>query len=467
MNIRNLYASFGLLTCFSLLPLAAQPGTVEFDQWVFPEFSWKEEEFQNRFLGRYGVNGYTEPQMDVENYNAYEGAMALIEDKEQAIRYLRNAIWVLDDSGVLSSAALHYVLANLLYEQGEIQPAIDQYIAAIRKHPSFLRAYANLGFTLMETGDSEKALPVLLKTVELGANESQIHGLIGRIYTSKELYESGLTAFRNAMVFNPENNAWRFGVLQCLIELERYEQAITMVDEAIAFDRRNPDHWRNRANLLLKLERWDEAIVDLQIAHSLGGATFTSRHQLTTLLINKGIYGQAAESLVQAGLLADDVDSFDRLLTDAQVLSGFGQLAEVVALLPAIEARAAGLEVELNRSKIDRIRVAFEYEHENFGQALSILDALLEDAPADGSLHLQRAQTLIGLDQQEEAILSYQIAATFKETTYAATYEHARLRIARRELSDALALLRVAYAEAPTDSLRDSIRTLETYVNNQ
>lgn len=467
MKFRNLYPSLGLLTCFSWLPLVAQTGDSEMDQWVFPEYSWKEEDFQNRFLGRYGVNGYTEPQMDVENYNTYEGVMALMEDRKQAILYLQNSILVLDESGIQASAALHFVLASLFYEEGEMQSAIEQYILAIRKHPSFLRAYANLGFTLMEVGESEKALPVLLKTVELGANESQIDGLIGRIYVEKQLYESGLTAFRNAMVFNPENNAWRFGILQCLIGLGRYEEAITMVDEAIAFDRRNPDHWKNRANLLLELERWDEAIVDLQVADSLGDATFATRHQLATLLFNKEIYGQASEWIARAGLLADDFDSFDRLLTLAQSLSEVGLLAETVALLPDIESRAAGLGIALDRSKIDRIRVALEFENGNHQEALSLVDALIEENPADGGLQLQRAQVLISLGREEEAILSYQIAATQKETTYVAHYENARLRLARGEIAEALALLRKAYTENPSESLRTQILTLEAYVFTQ
>lgn len=467
MNIRNLTLWLGLLTCCSPLLLAAQPANPDYDQWVFPEYSWKEEDFQNRFLGRYGVNGFTEPQMDVENFNAYEGAMALIYDKAQTIRYLQNAIAVLDDSGVQASAALHFVLASLLYEEGEIESAIDEYVLAIRKHPSFLRAYANLGFTLMEVGESEKALPVLLKTVELGANESQIHGLIGYIYTSKQLYESGLTSFRTAMVFSPENNAWRFGALECLIGLERYEQAITMADELLAFDRRNPANWRNRSGLLLELERWDEAIVDLQIAHSLGGETYSSRQQLATLFFNKAIYGQAAEELGRAGLLAEDPISFDQLLLLVQALSGAGQVAVSAALLPAIESRASLLGVELDRSKIDRVRVALEYENENYEGALSLLDGLLEEAPADGGLHLQRAQTLTGLARHEEAILSYQIAATIPETAYVANYENARLRLARGEIAEALSLLQTAYAETPSESLRDQIRTLQTYLDDQ
>jgi len=463
MKFRFQFAPIILLVFSSLPNLAAESATFEFDQWVFPENSWKEKDFQNRFLGRYGVNGYTEPQMDVENYNTYEGTMALIDDKQAAIAYLENGIEALNDSGVQASAALHFVLASILYEVGEKQSAIVQYVFAIRRHPNFLRAYANLGFTLMEVEESEKALPVLLKAVELGANESQIYGLIGRIYTSKKIFESGLTAFRTAMVFNPENNAWRFGVLQCLIGLERYEEAITMADEVLAFDRRNANNWKNRAGLLMRLERWDEAIIELQTAHALGGETFDTRIAIAVLLFNKGMYGQVAESLADATALAEDSDAFDRLLSNVESLAGVGRIEDALALIPAIETRAALFKAELDRSRIDRIKVAFDLESEAYEKALSLLDSLIENAPDDGELHLMRAHALIGMGKHEAAILSFQVAATIEETAYTANYEHARLELARGEISSALGLLRTAYLENPSVSLRSHIRELEAF----
>jgi tetratricopeptide (TPR) repeat protein len=463
MNLHRFFLTFIALALTPLANLLGQDAPLDFDQWVFPEFSWKEEDFQNRFLGRYGVNGYTEPQMDVENYNAYEATMALIEDKKEAIAYLAEAIKSLDESGIQASAALHFVLASMLYEENEKQAAVEQYVLAIRKHPSFLRAYANLGFTLMELDKTEQALPVLLKAVELGANESQIHGLIGRIYQSKQLYESGLTAFRNALVFSPENNSWRFGVLQCLIALERYAEAITMADEVLAFGRRDASNWRNRAGLLARLERWDEAIVDFQTAHSLGGATFDSLLSLTYLFFNKGIYPQAAISLAQATELAESSDNFDTLLSTVQSLSSTGQVEEALALISAIETRSAQQSVELDRSIIQRIQVAAELKNDSYENALPLLDALIEDAPGDGQLHLMRAQTLIGLQQVEDAILAFQIAATIEDVAYAANYDHARLELSRGQIPSALKLLQTAYAIEPSEALRSYIRELEAF----
>ena len=236
-----------------------------------------------------------------------------------------------------------------------------------------------------------------------------------------------------------------------------------MADEVLAFGRSDADNWRNRAGLLTRLERWDEAIVDFQTAHSLGGATFDSRLSLTYLLFNKGIYTEAANSLAQATEIAESADHFYSVLSTAQSLASAGRIEEALALIPTIEARSASQSVELDRSIIQRIQVAAKLKEESFDDALLLLDELIENSPGDGELHLMRAQTLIGLQQADEAILTFQIAATIDEVAFTANYEHARLELSRGQIPSALKLLRTAYEHEPSESLRSYIRELEAF----
>ena len=74
-----------------------------------------------------------------------------------------------------------------------------------------------------------------------------------------------------------------------------------------------------------------------------------------------------------------------------------------------------------------------------------------------------RAQTLIGLQQADEAILAFQIAATIDEVAFIANYEHARLELSRGQIPSALKLLRTAYGHEPSESLRSYIRELEAF----
>ena len=176
---------------------------------------------------------------------------------------------------------------------------------AIEKHPSYLRAYANLGFVLMEIGEHERALPVLLKSVELGANESQIYGLIGFVYSNAGLYESALVAYRLAIFLNPTSREWRKGVLSCLIDMERNEEALNVLDEMIAFEYDNSTKWIQRASILFELGEKDSAIANTQVAHLLGGESFKSQLFLGNMLYEKMHYSSAVDAFIRSGEISE------------------------------------------------------------------------------------------------------------------------------------------------------------------
>lgn len=446
-----------LLFLAGLVPL---PG-LETGDWLFAPASWKEEDFQNRFLGRYGVDGYTEPQMDVENYNVYEGVLAVIEDKEAAVTYLRQGVASLESSQIGASAALHFLLGSLLYELGQKEACVEEYLIAIRKHPSFLRAYANLGFTYMELDQPDLALPVLLKAVELGAGESQIYGLIGHIYQSRNLFSGGLTAFQWALVFNPRNNVWREGILRCLIGLERYEEAVGVAREVLAFDRSNGDAWINLANLYLRVERPADAIIHLQTAHALGRASFFSRSALARLFFNRGIYPEARAEAEAAVRLVGEADEIGECLGFAFNLSQAERHEEAMALLATVRARAAELEVVPDPILAGLIEAGEQMARGDLAAARDSLTRLAEIDPGHGEIQLLLGRIHLDLNQPAEALLALQIAETVPATAYPALYEQSRLELRNGSVANALSLLRRARALRPGPEIDQYIRELE------
>ena len=151
------------LLASTLWGLAAGPGLGQDDALTFelPDalFDWKEEDFEKRFKGSYGINSYLEPEMDVDNFNVYEGTLAYLEYPEEAIAYLINGMATLKDQGFEVSATLNFLLGNFYFEKEDHSQAVEQYIAAIHKHSDFLRAYENLGYSFMLNAEKEKALP--------------------------------------------------------------------------------------------------------------------------------------------------------------------------------------------------------------------------------------------------------------------------------------------------------------------
>lgn len=448
-----------------MMGLAAAPGLGRDEALPFemPEdlFNWKEEDFEKRFKGSYGINSYLEPELDVDNFNVYEGALAFLEYPDEAIEYLINGMANINELGIEVSATLNFLLGNLYFENNDHSRAIEQYITAIHKHPDFLRAYENLGYSFMLNDEQEKALPVLLKAIELGSNDSQIHGLIGFLFLEKELYLSALAAYEIAMLFNPRNNTWRFGILQCLINLGRNEDALGVAEEALLFQPDRASNWINVANLLLRIDRNEEAAAHLEVAHRLGGASYESRRLLGNLYFTeKDIESAFNEFLQLVDLLSEGRQMDDILLVcEGLLVHGYGEEAGILISKAKEKSEQAGLK--LNSLALDLLEGMIFLENDRLSQAESTLARVLEVDPAHPRALLAMGEVYLRSGKVDQAVLYFELAELNQEVAYEAYYNHAQLLLGLGQNQEALEKLRAAYSVESNEKLLEIIRSLE------
>ena len=424
-------------------------------------FDWKEEDFEKRFKGSYGINSFLEPELDVANFNVYEGVLAYLDNKDGAIDYLKNGMAILQEQGAEVSATLNFLLGNFYFEKKDHFGAIEQYIAAIHKHPDFLRAYENLGYAFMFIEENEKALPVLLKAIELGSNDSQIHGLIGFLYLEKELYLSALAAYEMAMLFNPRNNTWRIGILQCLINLGRNEDALGVAEEVLLFDPDRPANWQNLAGLLLRIDRNEEGAAHLEVAHRLGGSSYESRRLLGNLYFTeKDIESAFREFLLLVDLLSDGRQMDDILLVcEGLLVHGYAEEAGILIAKAKEKSRQAGFR--LNSLALDLLEGMIFLESDQLGQAESRLARVLEVNPAHPRALLAMGDVYLRSSKWDQAVVYLEMAELYPEVAYDAYYSHARLLLGLGQTEEALEKLRAAYALDSNDGLLEIIRSLQ------
>ena len=448
-----------------MLGLAVAPGLGRDDALSFelPEdlFNWKEEDFAKRFKGSYGINSYLEPEMDVDNFNVYDGALAYLEYPDEAIAYLINGMANINDLGFEVSATLNFLLGNLYFEKNDHSRAVEQYISAIHKHPDFLRAYENLGYSLMLNDEKDKALPVLLKAIELGSNDSQIHGLIGFLFLEKELYLSALAAYEIAMMFNPRNNTWRFGILQCLINLGRNEDALGVTEEVLLFDPDRASNWKNAANLLLRIDRNDEAAAHLEVAHRLGGASYESRRLLGNLYFTEKNIESAFREFLQLIELLSEGRQLDDILLVCQGLLVHGYAEEARALISKAKEKSRQEDLRLNSLALDFLEGMIFLENDQLSQAESTLARVLEVDPAHPRALLAMGEVYLRSGKLDQAVLYFELAELNQEVAYEAYYNHAQLLLGLGQNQEALEKLRSAYSLESNEELLEIIRSLE------
>ena len=450
---------------FTLVCFAQAVGQTRFELPAFdfpddPE-RWREEDFEKRFKGTYGINAYLEPELDVDNYNVYEGVLAFLENSEGAITYIENSIAALKEQGIEVSASLNFLLGNFHFSNDAHELATQQYIEAIHKHPNFLRAYENLGYSFMQLDQNEKALPVLIKALELGSNDSQIHGLIGFLYLEKEIYMSALAAFESAMLFNPRNNTWRFGILHCLTFLEGNEDALGVAKEILLFDPDNPSNWQNVANIYLRMNQDDEGMSHLEVTHSLGGGSYRSRRLLGNMYFNREMVEQSAVEFTEMIKLATVAEELEDVLQVCEGFLYFGFVDEAQSLLNDLSAKASALDLELDALSLKMVEAMIAMEDGRLQSALESFLEILDENPAQPRALLFVGQLYSQQGDLDEAGVYLELAQMYPEVSYEAYYAHAELLLGLGQREEALNKLRRAATIRPSEGISQIIRSVE------
>ena len=124
---------------------------------------WNSPSFVRSFMGDYGFRSEVEPKISKSEQSILQEVVAKAENQlEDAIIYLEKKM---EDK---SSAALHFALGTMYYQNGRLTRSEESYNLAIKKFPSFLRAYKNLGFVGLSLGNFESAAKNLSRSISLG-----------------------------------------------------------------------------------------------------------------------------------------------------------------------------------------------------------------------------------------------------------------------------------------------------------
>ena len=144
---------------------------------------WKDEAFVKSFVGSYGfLLGY-EPKISDEEKAVLRALVDIIKaSPKKAIAQLQPQI------KPKSSAAFDFILANLYFQEGKLKEAENYYKKAIKKYPSFRRAYKNLGLVQVQSGNFADAVPTISKALELGEVDGRAYGLLAYGYLTQEKY---------------------------------------------------------------------------------------------------------------------------------------------------------------------------------------------------------------------------------------------------------------------------------------
>jgi len=419
-----------------------------------PDNFWSSDEFKKGFLGTYGMHPDVEPKLaDTEMELMQQLQKLMSEDIGSAASSLQEIITP------EMSAQFDFILANLYFQQEKLDDAAKWYQSAVDKFPKFRRAHKNLALVYAKKGEMDKAVKPLTKTIELGETSGLVYGLLGLALLSREDFISAETAYRNALVFDPDALDYKLGLAKCIFQQQKFGEAVAISTELIQRFPDRKDFWILQANAFLGLNQPMKAAENFEIMDRMGIAPAESLTLLGDIYVNGGLMSLAASAYGRA--LDKGGQNAGPGVRAAKILASRSAYDEAKSLITKIKS-TPGLALE-GKEKKDlltteaRIAVA----EGNNESAVKVLEEIIKMDPLDGDALMLLAQNYSRTGDPDKAVFYYERAAGIEAFEADAKVRLAQLYVSQSKLDQAVPLLRRAQEVKPRDNIGEYLARVE------
>lgn len=417
---------------------------------------WNDPEFKRQFQESYLAETDIEPRLTLLEQEAMTEVIELLgEDKrDRAVEKL------LRESDPEASAVFDFQLGNLYLEREQVEEAYAAYRTAVEKYPKFRRAWKNLAAVEAMRGDYAAASKALARMIELGGGDAYNYGLLGDTQMAQANFLSAETAYRMAILLDPEPMRYKQGLVQALNQQQRFAESATLAQELVSQFPDNGTLWTSLGNSYLGLQKLDEAVQNFEFAKALGGASWNISAILGDIYATQGLWDLSVDNWSEA--LAETSEmGFDRPLKVTRVLSRNGALEESQRLAERIEATFMTEMSTEQSTQLLHQRARIAVARGEGGEQLALLEEVVRLDPLDGE-----ALILIGRNAEEEgdlqnAIFHYQQAAAIEGHEVDAKLAHAQALVRDRRYSEAIPLIKEVLEIEPRDYIQRFLENVE------
>ncbi len=465
------------------------------------------QEWQNAFMGYYGVNTSVEPGLP-EDPKALEilGQVKTFlnsgtdADMAAASGVIEALVKEQQAAGLPSSPMMLQIAGTLLMRQAELtknealakqtieraQKYLEMSVDPNKGFPNFLRAHKNLANLLFRNDQSAKAKVHFLKAIQLGDQDPVSYGMLGAIFMDEGKLISSENALRNSIMLNPEITQFKQLLGNVLLQQERYNEAKEMFAELLMKSPNETNFWMAQANCYIAMDEIDEAARNLEIVRFMGKANVPSLMLLGDVYMNKDMVDEATEVYVESINREPTQTHLRQFIGAAETLNNYASYDQAEVIVDLINKNYAGkLEDE------DSIRLLTLLSEINISQgqgaeASKNLEALLQKDPfnarallslaryysslkADDSVTDETQRTILERRYQQTAIIYYERAQELDEDRdrMRAYIGEAQLRVARKELGEAADLLEEAQAIQYQDNIQAYLIQIRAALQNR
>jgi tetratricopeptide (TPR) repeat protein len=413
--------------------------------------------FQEQFAQSYIAETELEPTVTLPEREDLQEVLNAIagDDLDGAIALLT------ERGGPAATATFDFMLGNIHFQREDNEAAIAAYDLAVAKYPKFLRAWKNKGICHIRSGDFEGAIGAFTRVLQLGRADAVTYGLLGWAYGNAERFLPSESAYRMAILLDPETADFQMGLARALFKQGRFEVAAALVGELLLDRPDSPELWLLQANAYIGMKEPMRAAENFEIVDTLGASNSETLNNLADIYRFEELYTLSVERFL-AALDLDAALSPERAIAGAQFIVLKGANEEGKQLLAGIEARRDGALTEVQRTEILRIRSRIAAMEGASEEEASVLEEIVALDPLDGDAMVRLGRYQRGLGQVEQAIFWYERAAQLDAHEAEAKSAWGQLLVSEGRYDEALPLLRRSLELKPRQSLEDYLKQVES-----
>ena len=398
-----------------------------------------------------------EPEMSAEEYALYEKVVEMISSQPDfALKLLEG---MTNDKEQAPSPAFEFILGNAYYAAGQTAKAETSYRSAVKRYPSFLRAWVDLGVLYYTAEKFTDAIPCFAQAVSLGDRDPNTFGLLGYCLEKMGNVVPAEMAYMQALAADPTNGDWMEGLLRIYIQGRQVERAESLVKNLIKARPTEARYWLTYANILIVDRRKLEAIALLETAAGTGVAGVDELSLLADLYAEQKLIPEAVAIYQKILVPAPEVGE-RKLLQLAEALAAdhrWQQTQDVLAKLPK-QLSAQG-EITFLQTQADVLAA-----QKKWADARTRLQKLLELAPLNGKALLSLGRTYAAEDDLPRATFAFEGALQSPDYTYAASLELANIELKNRHYDKSVEYLEKALKIERTSAVEDYLARIRSLV---
>lgn len=416
----------------------------------------RSDSFQRRLVESYVAETETEPSFDEDEREILFEVMAHVtaERLDEAEALVRQHV------GERASAVFDFTLGNILFQRDDFVGAAAAYETAVQKHPRFRRAWGNLAQIHYTEADYENAKRAIARVLGFGSGDAVTYALLGDCHNKTGDSIAAESAFRMAIMLDPESVEWRMALAESLFRQSRFEDAIALFDHLIAEYPNRADLWMLQGEAYAMLEKPLKAAENFELVDQLGASTAASLNNLGSIYASQGLFDLAVDSYLRALRKHPDGEIL-HAVNAAHYLSGNSAYVEMRALIEGIESISGTHLSNDDRKKLMKLRARLAMAEGADQEQVDQLQRVVALDPLDGEALILLGRHFGRVEDAERAFAYFEQAANLEEFEAEATLRHGEVLAKQSRFAEALPLLKRSQELRPRDYVQKYVEDIE------